>query len=338
MSSTTSHLRSIDFLRGFAALSVCLFHFTTHFLSEWNPLRVPFEHGHLGVELFFVISGFIIPYSLWRKKYTISGFGKFIKARLLRLHPAYLGSVLIMVGVVLMPNILPEPFRKPASIDWGNVVLHFFYLPPFVGQQWLNIIYWSLAAELQYYVLLGLGFSLIIHPNKWVTYATLAVFGSSAFWNISGTVTFLTHQPFCNNNNFVFFYALLFIPGIALFLHFIQKMAIWELLLVLALDCVLLYHQRGEWSRPLAVLVACAVIHFGGLKTRVTDFLGKISYSLYLIHSPVGFAFLGLFTYYVKDELQRTGLVLAAISLSIVASYWYHRLVELPTQEWAKRV
>jgi peptidoglycan/LPS O-acetylase OafA/YrhL len=331
-----SHLRSIDFLRGFAALSVCLFHFTTHFLSDSNPLRIPFEHGHLGVELFFVISGFIIPYSLWRKKYTIAGFGKFMKARLLRLHPAYLGSVVIMVGVVLMPNILPEPFRKPASIDWGNVLLHFFYLPPFVGQTWLNIIYWSLAAELQYYVLLGLGFSLISHPKKWVIYGTLAAFGSSAFWDIKGTIVTWTGQPFCDNNNFVFFYALLFIPGIALFLHYIEKIKAWEFLLVLVLDAYLLYSQRHEWSRPMAVVLACSVIHFGGLKTKVTDFLGKISYSLYLIHTPIGFAFLGLFTYYVKDEIQRTALVLTALLLSIFTAYWYHRLVELPTQKWAK--
>ncbi|WP_081599255.1 acyltransferase family protein [Prochlorothrix hollandica] len=67
-----SQLEVINFLRGIAALSVAWFHFTNGNVDFLDPglLKFSGKYGYLGVEIFFVISGFIIPYSLWRSQFN----------------------------------------------------------------------------------------------------------------------------------------------------------------------------------------------------------------------------------------------------------------------------
>ena len=70
------HIPVFDHLRGMAALAVCLFHFTCgnpEFLSPSDPIRGVGSFGWLGVEAFFVISGFVIPYSLYLRSYRLRG-------------------------------------------------------------------------------------------------------------------------------------------------------------------------------------------------------------------------------------------------------------------------
>lgn len=320
-----SYFPSIDLLRGAAAMAVCLFHLSTNFLQPSNPLRVLFQHGHLGVECFFVISGFIIPYTLWKKHHTLQDFPRFMAARLLRLHPAYLGSVALMLVTLWLPNFLPPPFHQTIAIDWANVGLHLGYLSALCGKPWLNGVYWSLAIEMQYYLLLGVGYALLARAPKPLSLLALGLFVASAFWCPPATV---------------FYYAGLFVPGILLFLWHIGRLRQWELLvLVLVLvNALLLYWQRHDWYRPGAVLAACAFIRFVNWQHPLGAFFGRISYSFYLLHTTVAFAFLGLLMPFLPNEIVRTGLVFIAIGLSTVAACWYYRWVESPTQQLAKQV
>jgi peptidoglycan/LPS O-acetylase OafA/YrhL len=317
------YFSSIDLLRGAAALAVGLFHLSTGFLQEGNPLRFIFQHGHLGVEFFFVISGFIIPYTLWKKDHQLRDFPRFMLARLLRLHPAYLGSVTLMLLTLWLPNFLPPPFHQAIAIDWTNVGLHFWYLSALAGKPWLNGVYWSLAIEMQYYLLLGIGFALLARAPKPATLLALGLFAASAFWCPPTTV---------------FYYAGLFLPGILLFLWHIGRLRQAELLVLVLANALLLYWQRHDYYRPGAVLAACAFIRFVRWQHPLGAYFGRISYSFYLLHTTVAFAFLGLLVPYVHNETARTLLVLAAIGLATLAAAWYYRLVEAPTQQLAKQV
>ena len=74
-------------LRGIAASMVCLYHFTcgnTSFISNENVFKQVASVGWLGVEIFFVISGFVIPYSMAKNGYQLRNFGGFLGRRLLR--------------------------------------------------------------------------------------------------------------------------------------------------------------------------------------------------------------------------------------------------------------
>src|SRR5947209_12608451 len=85
-------------LRGFAALAVCWFHFT---FGQTPGLKWTGQYGWLGVHTFFVISGFIIPYSLYQYRYSIRDYLRFVGKRLARLHPPYLASIAVVIATYL---------------------------------------------------------------------------------------------------------------------------------------------------------------------------------------------------------------------------------------------
>ena len=90
---TFSRLEQIDGLRGIAAAMVTWFHMTNTY-SEDSWVRASGTFGFLGVEIFFVISGFIIPWSMNRAGYTIrTGFGSFLTKRVLRIEPPRLLAI-----------------------------------------------------------------------------------------------------------------------------------------------------------------------------------------------------------------------------------------------------
>lgn len=316
------HFDSIDLLRGLAALAVCLFHLSTHFLAETNPLRWVGRHGHLGVECFFVISGFIIPYTLWRKDYRLRHFPRFMAARLLRLHPAYLGSLVLVLLTLWVPNFLPPPWHQSSNIDWTNAVLHIGFLSEIAGRPWLNGVYWSLAIEMQYYILLGLAYPLLAHRRSWLGCLFGVAFAASALLSPG----FLVGR-----------YAGLFLPGILLFAWHAGRMRTGWLLGCLALDAALLRWLDGGFWGVGAVATACAAIVWLRGSHPFTTLLGRVSYSFYLLHTIVAFAFLDLLTPRFTDELTRTLLVLAATALAIAVATLYHRWVEQPTQRLGQR-
>src|ERR1700756_2122128 len=91
-------IRTIDALRGIAALSVCWFHYTAASNSAFLPpglLRSSGTYGYLGVEFFFVISGFVVPYAMFRARYRIGDYGRLIGKRILRLEPAYFAAIAV---------------------------------------------------------------------------------------------------------------------------------------------------------------------------------------------------------------------------------------------------
>ena len=80
-----NHIEIIDFLRGIAALSVVLFHYATSSIASIKPNATSefFEWGRLGVQVFFVISGFIIPYAMYASSYKVNDIGKYLFRRFL---------------------------------------------------------------------------------------------------------------------------------------------------------------------------------------------------------------------------------------------------------------
>ena len=101
VSSKKPHFAVLDGLRGVAALFVVIFHFSEMVIYDYSKLWI--GHGFLAVDFFFCLSGFVMGYA-YDDRIAKIGLGKFLKARLIRLHPMVIfGAVLGLVAFYLNP-------------------------------------------------------------------------------------------------------------------------------------------------------------------------------------------------------------------------------------------
>src|SRR5215469_10894654 len=150
----------IELMRGLASISVALFHFSGQLSSGIS--KVLTSYGWLGVDVFFVISGFVIPLSLYGNGYTISDFPRFMLRRLVRLEPPYLVSIALGILLWHASNMAPGFQGTAPSYSAGQVASHLFYAIPLTGYEWLSPVYWSLAYEFVFYIVAGLCFCALL--------------------------------------------------------------------------------------------------------------------------------------------------------------------------------
>lgn len=152
----------IEYLRGFAALLVAWFHLTNGYGSG-SLVRASGSFCWLGVEVFFVISGVIIPYSLSTldPAYRLSDFGRFILRRIIRIEIPYLASIAVVISLGFASAATPGFRGHAPHYDVGQVAAHAFYLIPLTGYSWLQPVYWTLMYEFVFYLFMGLAFAFI---------------------------------------------------------------------------------------------------------------------------------------------------------------------------------
>lgn len=151
------HLPALDGVRGLAILLVLLSHFTLR--EYWPTERIYYivQSGWIGVDLFFVLSGFLITGILLDSKEKPHYFRKFYKRRVLRIFPLYYFVVLVTWVTVVFVEKAPERLRGLDSFAW------FFTFTPNIAMGLKNeFLYhsfvfnlnhlWSLAVEEQFYV------------------------------------------------------------------------------------------------------------------------------------------------------------------------------------------
>lgn len=164
-------LGTIELIRGVAAISVCLYHFKETNI-DYNGssliLKQIFAQAGLGIIAFFVVSGFIIPYSLIKANYTTSNFFKFFARRCTRIEPPYLVTMLLGIAVFYFSSKSAMFNGKPFDITWQQTLLHVGYLPEHFGYNWIVAPFWTLEAEFHFYILIGL-----LLPFMWKNKFTL---------------------------------------------------------------------------------------------------------------------------------------------------------------------
>jgi peptidoglycan/LPS O-acetylase OafA/YrhL len=325
-SGKLGYLSSLDLLRGLAAVAVCYFHFThgnPDFLSTSNILYVTGRFGFLGVDVFFVISGFVIPYAMYRGNYQVRDFGRFLAKRVVRIEPPYLASIILVLLLNWVSTLSPYYRGIPFTVNFQALAMHLGYLNAFFNYPWVNDVYWTLAIEFQYYILIALLFPLIIHPEKKFSFGILLLFGISSLI-ISG-------------HNFIFNYAFLFIAGILLFqfhIGYLNKKQFGAFLLV----TLLLIYSKFDNRYLVAALLPYFFITYFEFNDKISKFLGNISYSLYLVHIPIGGRIINICETLFQNELVRSLFVFVALGISIFSAWLFYRIIEKPFMELAKRI
>ena len=158
MSSANKRIDYIDLLRVLALGSVISFHYFFNGISKGTVTSVsltPFssvaKYGYLGVELFFLISGFVILYSTNRTPL------EFIKRRFFRLYPMFWMAILF---IFIVTNL---PWWENRGPSIGKMLLNLTMIPTAFGGTWVDDAHWFLLRELQFYLFvvvvmaLGLG-------------------------------------------------------------------------------------------------------------------------------------------------------------------------------------
>lgn len=316
---TIQHFESIDLLRGLTAIVVAFYHFSNFFLPKTNWLHRLFAEGYLGVEAFFVISGMVIPLSFAQKNYTIQQFKSVVTKRIIRIEPAYWASIVLMIFIDAFGGLY-ERGQLP-NFNGFNLFLHIFHANAVFNETWLRGIYWTLAIDWQFYLVVCLAFPLFNRPEYWVRYPLYAVF-LGGHW--LGSYAWLPYHivPFG--------------AGVALF-HFYRGYANrWELGAILA--ALLFAHFKAfNVEHCLATAISVGIILFVQQVGTVGKFLGKISYSYYLTHVFSGWTLLNGLAMLTKDPTILTIGVFVAVGLSIPFAKWFYDLVEAPTIAWAKK-
>jgi peptidoglycan/LPS O-acetylase OafA/YrhL len=342
-----SRLRALDGLRIVAALMVCLYHYigkqeTGHAWGS-NPNDL-FPHlsrfaiyGCLGVQFFFVISGFVICMSTWGK--TV---GEFFRSRVSRLYPAYwVAIVLTAAACVLLPSVI-----KPLRLD--EVLVNFTMLQQPAGVRRVLGVCWTLWVEARFYLL----FALFV-VWKGVNYRRVVVF--CCLWTVAAVLATVADTPLTDEIAMPG-YAPFFIGGLALYLihRYGGDLLLWG---IVAVSWLLGQHvaTAGLWRpdgaglsgerSPYVILLfvtlafaAVAAIALGWLRWadwRWLTVAGALTYPFYLVHEHLGWFAITVLHRHAGFTARET-LATSVVGMLLLA-YAIHRLVEKPLGLWLKR-
>jgi len=319
--STAGRLPMVHTLRGFAALLVMWCHLATCTNLKVQPdFSTISVFGRFGVEVFFVISGFILPYAMWRGGYELRDFGKFIAKRLIRLEPPYWCGIAVAVGLGYLARLAPQYTGIAYTVTPVQLLLHLGYLIPFTKYEWILPVAWTLAVEFTFYLFLGLAFGLVRSRSRWPFVAFTAICAISNF--------------FFRDMHYLPYHWPIFLMGMVVFRKTAALIDMRECLLWLTGLTVWAVYANG-WSETSFGALAAACILWVKFQSRITDFFSDISYSLYLLHYPVGFKICNLLARYVHGYAASTVAVLGACAVCIGISWVLYRLVEMPSTRWS---
>lgn len=326
MSANKDHIPIIVSLRGIAASAVCFYHFicTTMDYVQNETVKDVFEYGQRGVQLFFVISGIVIPLYMINSNYEFGKWGKFMLRRFARIEPPYLIALLVGLAYLYLRNFIPGSADVDLMPSFTEFILHLGYLIPFFeNMEWMNPVFWTLAIEFQYYIALSLLFPLIM-MRKYVP-------------RIIFYIAFIAPSFFIGKDFFPY-WGMYFLTGIIYILYkkeFITAIEFW--IVAILLSAGIIYHQDLV---DLGIAVgALSLIHFlPKFNPKPLNFTGNVSYSLYLIHSFVGTAFVNFCSHRFTAPYQIIIVMIMGFMVSMIAAYFLYRFVEKPTHKLAKKI
>ncbi|MFD3931269.1 acyltransferase family protein [Streptomyces sp. NPDC058614] len=338
-----NRLYAIDGIRIAAALMVAVHHFAGTNRSNqqgniiWdrpvsdimpNVFRVA-AYGWIGVEIFFVISGFVICMSCWGRTPR-----QFFVSRVIRLYPAYWFAIAFTTAVLVAVPGVWERLRL------REILLNFTMLQSGSGVANADGVYWTLWAELRFYLL----FMLVVAAG--LTYRRVVIF--CCVWGAAAMLAPVSKFPLlvliANPEG-----AWYFIAGLALYLmhRFGQDLLLWGILAMSWLMGQLELGHRidsvehvSSWRGAVLIFTVFLLVMVG-IALGMTDRIrwkwlvtaGTMTYPLYLMHYAAGTALINR----LRDTMDARLLVVAVIAGFLVLSYLVHRFVERPVARLLKK-
>ena len=346
--TTKSYYDILDGLRGIAAITILVFHYTEMIYPD-DYVTNPMGHGFLAVDFFYCLSGFVIAFAYDYRAKSLGVVG-FFKNRLIRLHPlVILGTVVGLVGFLFDPFVDRELFPDFKIIGLAVVGSLLLIPTPFLPYRWgalfpYNSPSWSLFFE---YLANILYIFVLSRINK----KALLIFGVlSAGWLVFtswrsgwliGGWDILTYADAFPRVTYSF------IAGLLIFrfrLIWENKYGFWLPLLML-LGVFFFPHRDNDWITEsiLVVIIFPLIICVGaGAKTtgftrKFCLFIGRLSYPLYMTHITTVWIYGNYYLKYnptgMKFFLITTGLIIFNLIFAWVAMCFYDE----PVRKWLNR-
>ena len=369
--NTKPHYELLDGLRGIAAILVLFYHIFEGFSfaevtnGDGDGIIRVLNHGHIAVDFFFILSGFVISYA-YDDRWKSMGTWQFFKRRLIRLHPMLVMGAII--GTIAYAFVGFEKWDgSTAPIGWvmTAMLLTMFMIPAVPGVPYevrgngemfpLNGPSWSLFFEYIGNILYGIIIRRL--STKWLT-VLCSVLGCGlayyALGNVSGYGSIGVGWTIDNVNLIGGLLRMLFpfTLGMVLARNFTSgkiKGAFWTCSIALIALFIVPYIEGLEpicmnsiyemvcisVIFPVIVWVGASGMMTGGKSTSICRFLGEISYPVYIVHYPIMYLF---YAYLIESEiytLQDSWLwVLVACATSIALAYACLKLYDIPMRKY----
>lgn len=275
----------LDPLRLLAAVAVVFYHYSIYFDSPDSAISVMSRFGYLGVNFFFILSGFVIMSSAQNR-----GAFEFALARALRIYPAFI--------ICLLFTVVVGYFLNGTRYSVYEVLANASIFNDYLGVQNIDGVYWTLQAELKFY---GCIFLLLIIGafNHWRYWLSV--------WLLLAVVHYFFNQPFFMGWFINPAYSFYFIGGVCSYLMYkypkdFQAKFIFFISLIFAF--LTARNQASNFmlnvdslDKNIAGVVVGGFFIFFALmskgffnikKTPLLILLGAISYPLYLVHNKAG--------------------------------------------------
>ena len=358
------HYKILDGLRGVAALMVLVFHVFDACQANILP------HGYLAVDFFFVLSGFVIGYSYddrWERGLTVGGF---LRRRLIRLHPMVVcGAVVgclcflaaggvkwdgtpVSMGWTLLA-LLGMLFMVPAFPGWPTEVRGFGEFFPLNGPYWSlfyeyigNVLYAFLLRRLSCRGLAAVAFvsgCLVVHAATGLGYLGVGWSAADGGW-WQGLVRMLfpysmgmlmarRFRPALGMRG-TFWLSSLIMVGVGLLPQVGGEQAAWMNGLVDSAVVILLF--------PGLVWLAASDLETSERASRVSRWLGDLSYPLYAVHYP----FMSLFFFYLgfggeplpmQKVFDHWPMALLPLCAGLVLAWLLMKYYDKPLRRWLTR-
>lgn len=289
-------------------------------------LPQPIHFGPLGVAIFFLISGFVIPFSFERQSRL-----QFALARILRIWPTYTVGFIVSVVVLYLADRYfgtSLPFSFATALSQSVLGLRTFF-----GEAAVDPVVWTLEVEIKFYALAFLLGPLLGRASA-VCFMVPAIVWLLAFSQ------FLPHSLAVASPYIVFMFA-----GTAFNFWFRGKLgaistAAAVIALMIGAGSIVPPPDLQWWSinygAALIVFTASVLGSRFFRPSRITTFLADISYPLYVVHSFIGYA---VMTILIQSlAVDSTLAIMIALLVAIVVAWSIHIFIETPTQRLGKRL
>ncbi|BAE74039.1 hypothetical protein SG0764 [Sodalis glossinidius str. 'morsitans'] len=285
-----------------------------------------FNYGPFGVAIFFIISGFVVSFSLKSKERI-----PFIKARLIRIYPTYIASMFIMIIVLYSTSIFFWS-NKP-SLTISDIISNVALINNLVGIKSIDAVNWTLAIEIKLYLLYTTFRSIIIkNASPFILgFGLCSICFSylvSANENHSAITAFISDVIFINYINI----------GLCFYLAYSNIKGTTETIFlgVFSMASFIVSHHM-IYSPPLHKLISFnytyAIIlffiayinldHFKDIK--IISYLAKISFPFYALHSVIGYITLRILE---KEGVRYSSSLVITFLVIIILSHFINKIID----------